>query len=164
MIQAIEKGIRRFTNTLCYVGMGLLVVLMFLGSFDVIGRYFFNKPIKGAYEVSEILLAGIVFFGLAYALAMGGHVTVDTFVALFRPRVRGIVGFSVSAIAFIIFVLIGWEGTELAIKSWENHRLIDVLFVPIAPFQLLVPMGALSVCLELIVQMFRYYREAKKEN
>lgn len=164
MIESFEKGVRKIINILCYIGMGLLAILMFLGTFDVIGRYFFNKPIKGAYEISEILLAGIVFFGLAYALSVGGHVRVETFVTLFRPRARAIVGFITTFLSLIIFVLIGWQGAILAMKSWEHHRLIDVIFIPIAPFQLLVPIGAMAVCLELIVQLLNHFSSAKKES
>jgi TRAP-type C4-dicarboxylate transport system permease small subunit len=144
--------------------MGMLVILMFLGAADVLGRYFFNRPIKGAYEVSEILLAAIVFFGLAYALAVGGHVRVDTLVSLLRPRTQATAGIIISFLSFIIFVLIGWQGAELAIKSWKYHRLIDVLFIPIWPFQLLVPLGALAVSLELIIQMLHFIMEMRKES
>ena len=163
MIRIIEKIIRKITNTFCYIGMGMLAILMFLGTADVMGRYFFNRPIKGAYEVSEILLATIVFFGLAYALAVGGHVRVDTFVSLLRPRTRAIAGIIISLLSFIIFVLIGWQGAELAMKSYKYHRLIDVIFLPIWPFQLLVPIGAFAVSLELIVQTLNFIMDMRKE-
>ena len=162
MIRSLEKGVRGVTNTLCYIGMILLAALMFLGALDVMGRYFLNKPIKGAYETSEILLAGIVFFGLAYALAVGGHVAVEGFVALFPSRTRAIAGIATSSLSLIIFILIGWQGAKLAIRSWEAHRLIDVLFVPIAPFQLLVPVGAFAVCLELLVAILHFIAAARK--
>ena len=164
MIPALEKIIRKITNTFCYVGMALLAILMCLGTADVFGRYFFNRPVKGAYEISEILLAGIVFFGLAYALSVGGHVRVDTFIALLRPRTRAAVGLIVSLLSFLIFLLIGWQGAELAIKSWKIHRLIDVIYIPIAPFQFLVPLGALAVCLELLIQMLHFIPGLKKES
>ena len=164
MIHVIQKLIRKITNTFCYIGMGMLVILMFLGAADVLGRYFLNRPIKGAYEVSEILLAAIVFFGLAYALAMGGHVRVDTFVSLMRPRTRATAGIITSLLSLIIFVLIGWQGAELAMKSLKHHRLIDVIFIPIWPFQLLVPIGAFAVCLELIIQMLQFITDMRKES
>lgn len=163
MIQAIEKIIRKINNILCYIGMGMLAILMLLGTTDVLGRYFFNRPIKGAYEISEILLAGIVFFGMAYALSVGGHVRVDTFVSLLRSRTQAIVGSIISILSLIIFILIGWQGTELAMNSWKHHRLIDVIFIPIAPFQLLVPLGALAICLELIVQILHFINQVRKE-
>ena len=163
MMQGFDKAVRRLTNILCYTAAVMLAALMLLGSSDVIGRYFFNKPIKGTFEISEILLAGIVFFGLAYTSSIERHVRVDTFVLLFSPRLQAIIGCIISFLALIIFFLIGWQGAELAMKSWEQHRLIDVIYVPIAPFQLFVSLGALAVCLELIVQMRRFIIAARKE-
>jgi len=163
MMQGFDKAVRRVTNILCYTAAVMLAALMLLGSSDVIGRYFFNKPIKGTFEISEILLAGIVFFGLAYTSSIERHVRVDTFVLLFSPRLQAIIGCIISFLSLIVFFLIGWQGAELAMKSWEQHRLIDVIYVPIAPFQLFVSLGALTVCLELIVQMRRFIIAARKE-
>ncbi len=162
-MQGFDKAVRKFTNILCYIAVAMLAVLMLLGASDVIGRYFFNKPIKGTLEISEILLAGIVLFGLAYTSSVGGHVRVDTFVLLFSPRLQAIVGCIVSFLSLIIFFLIGWQGAELALQSWERHRSIDVFFIPIAPFQLFVSIGALAVCLELIVQIRNFIFAGRKE-
>ncbi len=162
-MQGFDKAVRKFTNILCYIAVAMLAVLMLLGASDVIGRYFFNKPIKGTLEISEILLAVIVLFGLAYTSSVGGHVRVDTFVLLFSPRLQAIVGCIVSFLSLIIFFLIGWQGAELALQSWERHRSIDVFFIPIAPFQLFVSIGALAVCLELIVQIRNFIFAGRKE-
>jgi TRAP-type C4-dicarboxylate transport system permease small subunit len=110
------------------------------------------------------MLAGIVFFGLAYALSVGGHVRVETFIVLFRPRTRAILDCITSFLSFVIFVLIGWQGTELALKSWEHHRLIDVIYIPIAPFQMLVPIGAMAMCLELVIQILHSFNDLKRES
>ena len=163
MIPKLQKYIRKVTNVLCFLGMGMLVALMLIGAFDVMGRYFFNHPIKGAYEISEILLAGIVFFSLAYALSVGGHVKVDTFVVLMSHRTRALVGIFISLLSLIIFILICWQGMELAIKSWHSNRLIDVIYLPIAPFQMFVPLGTLVICLELILQLLEYIEQLRKE-
>jgi len=157
-----EKAVRGITGTLCYIATAMLAVLMLLGTSDVVGRYFFNSPIKGAFEISEILLAGTVFFGLAYTSSIQRHVQVDTFVILLPPRLRAAVGCVISFLSLLIFVLIGWQGTELAMTSWEQHRLIDVIYVPIAPFQLFVALGALSVCLELILEMRSFISAIRK--
>ena len=163
MMGRFEKVVRSFTNTLCYISIAMLAVLMLLGAFDVIGRYFFNKPIKGALEVSGILLAGIVLFGLSYTSSMDRHVRVDTFIVLFPPRLQAIINCVMSALSLIIFCLIGWQGAELALQSWERQRSVDVFFIPIAPFQLFVSVGALAVCLELVVQIRHFIIEARKE-
>jgi TRAP-type C4-dicarboxylate transport system permease small subunit len=162
-MQGFDKAVRKFTNTLCYIAVAMLAMLMLLGASDVIGRYFFNKPIKGTLEISEILLAGIVLFGLAYTSSIGRHVRIDTFVLLLSPRLQAIVGCAISFLSLIIFFLIGWQGAELALQSWERRRTTDVFIVPIAPFQFFVSIGAFAVCLELILQIRSFIISARKE-
>jgi TRAP-type C4-dicarboxylate transport system permease small subunit len=161
---AFEKTVRKFTNFLCYVAVFMLALLVLIGTIDVVGRYFFNTPIKGALEGGEILLAGIVLFGLAYTLATESHVRVDTFVVLFHPRMQAKIGVVMSAVSFVLFGLIGWQGAEVAIQSWERQRAVDVLNIPVAPFQFFVTLGALAVCLELLVEMRKQFNAAKRES
>jgi len=51
-----------------------MVVISFA---DVILRYFFNKPIKGVYSITEVMLITVVFLGLAYTQSEKGHVSID---------------------------------------------------------------------------------------
>jgi len=142
--------------------MGMLVVLMFIGTGDVIGRFFLDKPITGTREISEILLAGITFFGWAYTQSQKGHVKVETLLRRLNPRAQAIAGFITSLIAFIIFGLMAWRAALRAIMTWQGHKLITVLFIPVAPFQMFVSVGALVLCLVLLVQMLQFFVEARK--
>jgi len=162
MIQTFERGVRSITLILLYIGMGMLAALTLVGAFDVIGRYVFNAPFKGAYEVSEVLLAGTVFFCMAYTTSVRGHVALDILVMLFSPRIQGLIRVSTCLISIAIVALIGWQGADLAMRSWESHRVIDVIRIPLAPFQLFVPLGALAMCLELCIQLFRFIAQMRK--
>lgn len=59
------------------IGGVLLLGLMAMTVVDVIGRYVFNAPLRGATELTELLLAAIIFLGLIGVSLRGGHVTVD---------------------------------------------------------------------------------------
>lgn len=144
--------VRAFINVLCFISMALLAALMLLGTADVVGRYFFNRPISGAYEISEVILAGIVLFALAYTASQNGHVSVDTFINRFTQPVRDVLGFLVSLLSLAVFAIIGWQGLLNALTAWQNNRLIDVIDLPMAPFILVVPIGCLALCLELALQ------------
>jgi TRAP-type C4-dicarboxylate transport system permease small subunit len=157
-----EKGIRPVSNVLRVVGMGMLSVLMFLGAADVIGRYLFNKPILGTLEVSEILLAGIVFFGWAYTLSVEGHVRVDFFYLRFPVRAQRIVGFFTSFFSLVLFSLITWRAAKTAIFYWQGNKLVPILKIPVFPFQLFVSLGALALCLELIIEMSYFLFQARR--
>jgi len=160
--QRLEKGIRSITNTLSYIAMGVLVVLMLLGAIDVIGRYLLDKPIRGAYGISEVMLVAIVFFGWAYTLSVGGHVRLDTVVSRLRPRVQTVSGFITSFIALVIFGLITWQSALKAIATSKGYEVIDVVNIPIFPFQFFVSVGAFALCLELIVQMLHFLTGLRK--
>lgn len=163
MMPGFDSMVRKFTNILCLIAVAMLALMTLVGLFDVIGRYFLNMPIKGSLEASEILLAGVVLFGLSYASSTESHVRIDTFIILFPSRVQVIIGGVTSFLSLIIFFLIGWQGTELALQSWQRHRLVDIFLIPIAPFQLFASLGALAVCLELIVQIRRFINAARRE-
>lgn len=140
-----------------YVGMGMLFFMMFLGGADVIGRYFLNHPIVGSFEITEILLAGIVFFGLAYTQRVKGHAMVDIVYARLPKKPKTFIGLVNSFVLLCLFLLILWRGLLKALTQLRMHREIPNLGWPYFPFQLFVPLGALIMCLALIVEILRFF-------
>lgn len=66
-------------RVLGYAAAAVLFVLMLLTCADVAGRYFFNSPIRGGFELTEMLLAGLIFIALPLVTLRNEHVTVDLF-------------------------------------------------------------------------------------
>jgi len=60
-----------------YIAGILLFCLMMLTCVDVIGRYFFNTPVTGGFELTEMMLAALIFFGLPLVTIRNEHVMVD---------------------------------------------------------------------------------------
>ena len=59
------------------------------------------------------------------------------------------------------FALIAWKATEKAVFYWETNMQVDILFIPLAPFQLFLAIGAVLLCLELIAQMIELIPQMK---
>lgn len=133
----------------------LLLAMMFLGAADVIGRYIFNRPITGAMETSQLLMGGMVFLAWAYTLSKRGHVTVDIIFILYPKRMQAILYFVMMIITLILFSLIFWQSTSMAISDWQAGKLVRIILIPIAPFKALVSLGALLLCLESIIQIIQ---------
>ena len=55
----------------------VLFVMMLLTCADVFGRYFMSAPLLGALELTEILLASLIFTGLPLVTLHQEHITVD---------------------------------------------------------------------------------------
>ena len=62
-----------------YVAAMVMFGLMALTCVDVVGRYFLNRPVPGGFELTEILLAALIFAGLPLVSLRDEHVTVDLF-------------------------------------------------------------------------------------
>jgi TRAP-type C4-dicarboxylate transport system permease small subunit len=145
-----------------YVSTGLLFVMLLVSTADVLGRYFFNRPLSGSQEVSEILLPGVVLLGWAYAQRFKVHVSIDILFNRFPPRSRAIVALLTTCLALAISILIIWQGMLLSISYLKMGRLIRNINVPIFIPRLLVPLGGLSLFLVLIVDLYDSVKEIKK--
>ena len=60
-----------------YFAALVLFCLMMLTCVDVIGRYFFGMPVRGGFEMTEMLLAAVIFAGLPLVTLRDDHITVD---------------------------------------------------------------------------------------
>ncbi len=94
---------------------------------DVIGRYFFNRPVNGAQEIIEILLGMTIFTALPVVTMREGHITVDfiqnVFVGMAESIRRAVVHIS-TAFAFgtISYVLYKQAG-KLAFMEMRTPHL-----------------------------------------
>lgn len=89
-------------------GVAALLVtgLVLVTCVDVVGRYFFNAPLGGAFELTQIFLAALVFVSLPLTTLHGGHVEVDLLLPFLPYNVRhalGRFGGTVMGLIFIYF-------------------------------------------------------------
>ena len=164
MISPFRKIVNNATNILRIISTGMLVALMLLGAADVIGRYVLNKPIKGVYGLSEILLVGIVFFAWPYTQSVGGNVKVEAFFSRFSFQRQNMVGFITSIIAVLLFGLMAWQSAVKAIDSRQMKEIVDVVRIPVYPFQFFVTIGASALCLELIVDSILFWKGKRRDH
>jgi TRAP-type C4-dicarboxylate transport system permease small subunit len=75
-------------RALAVLAAALLFAMMLLTFVDVIMRYLFNAPIKGSFEISETLMAILIFAGLPLVSRAGEHVTIDSALRLASVAVR----------------------------------------------------------------------------
>ena len=73
---------RAVVPALGVVAAALMFCIMLLTCVDVFGRYVLNKPVTGGFELTEILLASLIFAGLPLVTLRGDHITVDLFDAV----------------------------------------------------------------------------------
>jgi TRAP-type C4-dicarboxylate transport system permease small subunit len=75
--QPLDWFDRAIVPVLGYAAAVVLFALMALTCVDVFGRYFLNQPVWGGFELTEMLLAALIFAGLPLVTLRDDHVTVD---------------------------------------------------------------------------------------
>jgi len=133
--------------------------MMFLTATDVILRYIFNRPISGAYEVIEYMMAILIPFGLAYCALQGGHVSVDLLVSRFRKKIQLIISTITTLFCLILFVLITWQNVIYIKEHFEANLTSAVLLIPVYPFVAAVAIGSAALCLVLVLDFLNYLSE-----
>lgn len=87
----------------------LLSAMVALTFTDVVGRRLFNTPVFGANDITEHLMATLIFAGLPLLTARRGHLSIDLFDRwLLQPRWRAWHKL-VDVLIAVVLGLIAWE-------------------------------------------------------
>ncbi|WP_018112388.1 TRAP transporter small permease subunit [Thermus igniterrae] len=123
---------------------------------EVVRRYFFNAPTQWAHEVSTLLFGLLYVLTGAYALKERAHVGVDVFYARLPRKgqaVVNLVGFLFLALFAGTLLVYGWK---FFLASWQNREFsLANQAIPIYPFKLAIPLGALLLLLQGLANVVR---------
>jgi TRAP-type transport system small permease protein len=124
---ALAQTFLKFAAGIFLVALSLLTLL------DVLGRYVFSLPVRGAVELTEALMVGVIFTGIVLATQARQHVTVDLLTMALGPRGRRIQqGFSL-LLAVCVSFLLGAVTWSQAVSAREYGDKTTVLGIPMAP-------------------------------
>jgi TRAP-type C4-dicarboxylate transport system permease small subunit len=112
----------------------LLFCLMMLTTADVVGRYIFNWPLRGAFEITELLLLTLIFAGLPLASRADEHVTLDFIDRPLSEAGRLRLRRFVDLVCGLLFLGLAYRVWIRADKIATYGDTTDVLRVPVSPF------------------------------
>jgi TRAP-type C4-dicarboxylate transport system permease small subunit len=110
------------------------MAMMCLTFVDVVARYVFNRPLRGAFEVTELLLLVLIFAGLPLVSHADEHVTMDFIDRALGARWRAWLRRAVHALCTAIFFLLAWLVWLKADRIWGYRDATDVLRIVYGPF------------------------------
>lgn len=146
----MDRIMMRIKQVIEYLLMFSLLMMVLINFVDVSGRHLFNRPIFGIQDLTEHLMALVVFCGLPLVTMAGTHLTVDLFDKLTQsPRMRWW-RHVINALMVVIFLLVAWTFLQSAL---EAHSIADVspeLRLPRAPLYSLMAVSALLSALGLL--------------
>jgi TRAP-type C4-dicarboxylate transport system permease small subunit len=125
---------RRAEAGLGLAASAILFAMMLLTVVDVGARYLFNRPVRGAFEVTELLLLVLIFAGLPLVSFADEHAVMDFIDRLLGPRRQRQVVRLVQIVNAAFMFLLTWLVWLKADKIWAYRDATDVLRVLYGPF------------------------------
>lgn len=123
----------RFLSLLVIVMMGIIL-------YEVVLRYFFNRPTTWALELTTMIFGVYMMGGGIYALLVDGHVRMDLFYDKWPVRRKAFADVLTFPLFMFFFCILLWKATAYGIDSlvmMEHSK--TTWSPPIYPWKLSIP-------------------------
>ena len=132
--------------------------MMCLTFVDVVARYVFNRPLRGAFEITELLLLVLIFGGLPLVSHANEHVTMDFIDKLLGARGRDLWQRAVQVLCAALMFLLTWLVWIKADRISAYGDATDVLRIIYGPF---VYFMALMIALAGLIHLYKAFEWPK---
>ncbi len=158
ILKKITGAIDRMSDFMAQFSKYLILLLIFVLTYEVVSRYVFNKPTIWALETSQMIFGSIAALCWGYTLKIGGHVRVDVFYTMFSEKWKAIVDVIMTVLFLfpIQFILIysGTKWTLFALKV--NERMVDSSWLPpSAPFRAVLTIGFILFFMQTLSELIK---------
>ncbi len=141
-----DNSIVRATDFVTSAAAGVaglvLILLMLLTTADVVGRYFFNSPINGVFDLTHFAVSIMTYLGLAYCGWRGAHVVIELLYDKLPPFARRTLNRVINLAGCILFGLISWRTAVQSIDVREMGEASQMLEIPFFSLYCLVAFGS----------------------
>ncbi len=145
---------KRIDAALGIAASALLFGMMCLTFVDVVARYLFNSPIRGGFEITELVLLVLIFAGLPLVSHADEHVTMDFIDRMLPARAVSILIRVVHALVAALFFFLTWQMMIKAGRIAGYGDTTDVLRIAVAPF---VYFMVAMIFLTALVHVFKVF-------
>ncbi len=122
----LQRGLGGLAATLLFFMMALTFV-------DVIGRYLFNMPVYGGFEMTEVALATMIFAGLPLVTARDEHVTVDLFDRMIPAGIHHLRNAAIAVLCAVLLFILSYHVWQKAGASVRYGDVTAILEIPLGP-------------------------------
>jgi len=137
-----------------------LFAMMLLVAFDVCGRYLFNAPISGSFEITEYLLALLVFAALPVVVHEDTHISVSVVENILKGRALFVQRILVLAFGALSLAVIAWRMWTGGDKLAAGRQVTGYLELPRAPIAYIAAVLAAIACAAALMLIWAHIRRA----
>lgn len=164
MIGKLWFGVERLLEAVMATFVLAMAVITVI---DVIGRYFFNAPMAGGYEIVQYLMALSVFAALPLATRAEGHLTIDLFTGRLRGRTKRVHRVVILIVSTVIIAFLAWRMGVQAGHMARGNATSGAMGFPLAPLAWVMTalawLAALVSVIMSVQALFGYGAQRKRK-
>lgn len=154
----------RFTKAVGYISFVCVLIMMLMNVADVLLGKLFNKPIIGAYELTQRLLMCAVFAAFAYGQSMKAHINMTIIIAHLPRPVRFVIFSVMSLLSVFAAGAMTYAAAVQTGVTIETGYVTEVLYIPLWPFYVVETLAMGVFTLALIYDTILYIIAIRRED
>lgn len=155
--------VERLSRPIETLAAGALMALMCLVFVSVVLRFFFNAPIKDAFDLSRMFLGVTVFWGIAAACGRDEYVRGDVLFDRMGPRTRLVVDLFGRVVVVGFAGVMAWQVIGKALDVRRGGEVTSELQLLIWPFVLVMGAGAALTLVVVLLHLVQALRADGRE-
>ncbi len=132
-----------------------IFTMALITSWEVVMRYFLNRPTIWVTETSGYLLILATMFGAVYTLYWRGHINIVLIYRRFPPRTQSALAVATGVLMLLFVATLVWQGWDMTATAYrQGGKHIGDMFVPQWVTFQIIPLGGVLLGLELLRQLY----------
>jgi TRAP-type C4-dicarboxylate transport system permease small subunit len=157
-VKSVTRG-RSLSDYLLPLPFISLVLLEALVMTDASSRWISGKGLAGALNLEELLMVVICFFSVSVSWREGDFIRIDLLSSRFPKRTQLIVDLFAILLALGCCVALIWFGIGSTVTAFNQGLRPPALALPLWPWKLIIPIGALFLCYEMVARLIQNIRQ-----
>ena len=149
---AILNKITHYAMILSMANCFFMVIITIL---DIASRHLLRQPVPGVIELNEVLMVGIVFFGLGMAQREKSHIRAELFTSKMSDMWQNRMDLLALGLSMCFWVILLAQALPKAVDSFMTGEYREGLIkFPIWPARIALAAGILIMCLQLLADIY----------
>lgn len=138
----------------------ITIIMMLIIGYDVVLRYFFNRPTMWVSDISTLGIPFITMLAAAWALKRESHIKIDLVLQRLSRRHAAFLEAFNSVIALLACIIFLWQGLEVTYEAYQwEEKLFRNLVIPKVYLLWIFPAGTFLLCVQFIRRIIALYAE-----
>jgi TRAP-type C4-dicarboxylate transport system permease small subunit len=144
---ALKRAVDALQTALSITSAAVLFLMMAITAVDVAGRYILNMPLPGGFEITELLLAALIYCGLPLVSQRREHIVIDSFDHFMSRGVKRGLDMTAEVVCSASLFGLAWLVFRRAVRVLDYGDTTTVLKLPLAPVAYLMAAMLLATAL-----------------